>query len=307
MGHEGAVMVDIVTLFCEVDDFYKIYEVRKQKEINDGKITRNRQGFLTKSEIMTILIFFHSSNYRNFKYYYLNLVSLGFKKFFPNLISYNRFVEITSSVLVELCCFLSNKFEPCSGISFVDATKIVVCNNKRISRNKVFKDIAKIGKSTMGWFFGFKLHLIVNEKGGLVAAKITPGNIDDRKPLPEMVEKLFGKLFGDKGYISKELFENLLNQGLTLVTGIKKNMKNKLIPMIDKILLRKRSIIETINDQLKNISQIEHTRHRSFYNFMVNAVCALISYTFRDKKPSISGVWREEDDFVHENMLLIPN
>jgi hypothetical protein len=215
-------------------------------------------------------------------------------------------VEITSSVIVELCCFLTSKFGQCTGISFIDATKIAVCNPKRMSRNKVFEDIAKKGKSSMGWFFGFKLHLIIYDKGELIAAKITPGNTDDRKPVPDMVKELFGKLFGDKGYIKKELFEQLFQDGITLVTNIKKNMKNKLMPIMDKILLRKRSIIETVNDQLKNISQIEHTRHRSCKNFMVNMLCGLIAYTFKDKKPSISNVYCK-DVSINNDLMLIPN
>lgn len=163
------------------------------------------------------------------------------------------------------------------------------------------EEIAAMGKSTMGWFYGFKLHLIVNDKGGLVKALITPGNVDDREPVPKMAANLFGKLFGDKGYIKQSLFEFLLEKGITFITGIKKNMKNKLMALTDKILLRKRSIIETINDQLKNISQIEHTRHRSCTNFMINLLCGLIAYTYQTRKPSIKNACPIDDAF------LIPN
>lgn len=158
-----------------------------------------------------------------------------------------------------------------------------------MSRNKVFSDIAKKGKSTIGWFFGFKLHLIINECGELLAVKFTKGNVDDRSPVLDMVKNIFGKLYGDKGYISKELTENLFDKCVHLITGVKKNMKNKLLTLIDKILLRKRSIIEAVNDQLKNISQIEHSRHRGVYNFIVNILCGLIAYTLQPKKPTISG------------------
>ena len=102
-----------------------------------------------------------------------------------------------------------------------------------------------------------------------------------------------GKLFGDKGYISKALFETLWADGLHLITRLKKNMKNHLMPMIDKILLRKRALIETINDQLKNISQIEHTRHRSVANFMVNLLAGLIAYTYQPRKPSLNIVFNQ--------------
>ena len=129
--------------------------------------------------------------------------------------------------------------------------------------------------------------MIINEKGGLLAVKVTAGNVDDRTYVSEMSSEIFGKIFGDKGYISKKLFEELFERGLQLITTVKKNMKNKLMPMIDKVLLRKRSIIETVNDQLKNISQIEHTRHRSVMNFMVNLLCGLLAYTFQEKKPCI--------------------
>jgi len=127
----------------------------------------------------------------------------------------------------------------------------------------------------MGWFYGFKLHLIVNDQGELITFFLTPGNVDDRKPVPHMAKKLWGKLFGDKGYISQPLFDQLFEQGVQLITPIRKNMKNRLVPLIDKILLRKRAIIETINDQLKNISQVAHTRHRSVDNFLVNLVAGL--------------------------------
>lgn len=279
--------MDIVTLFCDVDDFCKGYESSSQKKLEDKK-RRNRKGRLSRSEVITILIYFHASNYRNFKHYYLDHVYKYLKEYFPNLVSYNRFVEIAQRVAIELAAFLTSRFKPCTGISFIDSTPIAVCNNKRIFRNKVFKGVAARGKSTMGYFYGFKLHLIVNDKGELVKALVTPGNVDDRSPVPKMTEKLFGKLFGDKGYIKQALFETLLEKGITFITGIKKNMKNKLMDMTDKILLRKRSVIETINDQLKNISQIEHTRHRSCTNFMINLLCGLIAYTYQDKKPSIN-------------------
>lgn len=159
-----------------------------------------------------------------------------------------------------------------------------------MSSNKVFKENAKKSRSTIGWFFGFKLHIIVNEQGGLLAVKFTKANVDDLKPALDMVKNIFGNLYGDKSYISKELTAELHDKGISLITGLKKNMQNKLITIRDKILLRKRSIIETINDQLKNISDIEHSRHRSIYNFIVNLLCWLIAYTHQTKKPAIRGI-----------------
>lgn len=297
--------MDLTTLFCDVDDFYK--ENLGEKEENRGRLSskklyRNRKKRLSSSEIMTILIYFHVSGYRNFKTFYLNHVCVYLRDMFPKLLSYNRFVEIMPSVLLPLCHYLTSRLDKPSEISYIDSTKLEVCGKKRISRNKVFGGIGKLGKTTMGWFFGFKLHLIINERGGLVAVKVTAGNVDDRTYVSEMTKKIVGKLFGDKGYISAELFDELMQRGLQLITNVKKNMKNKLMSLIDKILLRKRSIIETVNDQLKNISQIEHTRHRSLFNFMSNVICGLIAYTFRDKKPKIQGI---DPVYQQEHQLIL--
>ena len=141
----------------------------------------------------------------------------------------------------------------------------------------------------MGYFFGFKLHYVINDKGEILSFVITPGNVDDREPLKDkkLIEKIRGKLYADKGYISKELTEILFVDGLHLVTSIKNNMKNVMMEMKDKILLRKRSVIETINDELKNICSIEHSRHRSFGNFITNLLSAMIAYCFFPKKPAI--------------------
>jgi hypothetical protein len=280
-------ITDVTTLYSNVDDFCQSFEPQWRKTlINDGHKTRNRHCALSLSEVMTILIWFHSSRYRDFKHFYFYLLTYH-RREFPKLLSYNRFVELMPEALVGLCAYLETRKGTCTGIQFIDSTAIIVCNNKRIFNHKVFNGFAKRGKTTMGWFFGFKLHIVVNELGELLAFKLTPGNTDDRQPMEGLSRGLFGKLFGDKGYISKALFETLFARGLELITPIRAKMKNKLMPLIDKLLLRKRSIVETINDQLKNISQIEHTRHRSVWNFMVNLVSGLIAYTHQEKKPSI--------------------
>ena len=173
------------------------------------------------------------------------------------------------------------------GIGFVDSTSIIVCQPKRISQHKVFKEIAQIGKTTKGWFYGFKLHFICNHRGEICACRITPGNTDDREPVDLMSSGMLGKLFGDKGYISQSLNESLLERGLQLITGIRKKMKNKLLLLVDKLLLRKRSMIESINNQLKNVFQLEHTRHRSPVNGLINILAAIIAYIFHPHKPSL--------------------
>jgi hypothetical protein len=212
---------------------------------------------------MSIYIHFHQSHYRDFKNYYLYEVKTHYAHLFPKLVTYPRFVTLIKTVLVPLCAFLQTLTGEKTGIYFIDSLLIKACHIKREKQHRVFEGIAKKGKSSVGWFYGFKLHLVINDKGELIAFKLTVGNVDDRQPVPDLVQTLIGKLVGDKGYISQKLFEELLKQGLQLITRIKKNMKNKLMPLVDKLLLRKRAVIESVNDQLKNISQIEHTRHRS--------------------------------------------
>ena len=278
-------MQNLTKLYCEIDDYVKAEESQGKKKLGLTK-HRNRRGKLSASEIMTIIVMFQMSGFRTFKKYYEHLEK-HYRKAFPDLISYNRFLELQPRVLVLLCGFLGTKKGKSTGIAFIDSTPIQVCKPKRAGRNKVFKDLAAKGKSTIGWFYGFKLHLIINDLGDLLSFTITPGNVNDLNPVSRLCKNLRGKLFGDKGYISQKLFKELLQRGIRFFTGVRKNMKNKLLENIDRILLRKRSLIETVNDQLKNIAHLEHSRYRSVASFAVNTVSALISYALQPKKPSL--------------------
>lgn len=284
-------MESLVELFVSVDDFCQAFLPRLEKHLlQSGQIQRRRGRSLTMSEVMTILIHFHQSHYRNFKAYYCEYVVRHLHSEFPGLVSYTRFVDFIPSALLPLCAYLRYAcLGDCTGISFIDSTSIDVCLNQRIASHKVFAGLAARGKTSTGWFYGFKLHLVINDQGELLNVLLTPGNIDDRKPVPDLVKKLFGKLFGDKGYISQPLVE-LLRQtfGVQMVTKLKSNSKNRLpMTLMDRILLRRRAIVESVIDQLKNISQIEHSRHRSVVNFMVNLMSGLIAYAHQPKKPSL--------------------
>ncbi|WP_445735267.1 IS982 family transposase [Mariniflexile sp.] len=281
----------VTEIFCSIDDFCLVFEPALEKrQLSTGKETRKRKFTMSASEIVTITVLFHLSGVRTFKHFYIGYVQKHLGQEFPNTVSYNRFVALMQSNILPLTLYMKTCcLGECTGISFIDTAPIRACKNKRIAQNKVFKDIANVGKSTMGWFYGFKLHIIVNDKGELLDFIITHANVDDRTPLKEdnFLKKIFGSLYADKGYISKELSCLLFDQGLHLVTGIRNNMKNVMMTMRDKILLRKRSVIETINDQLKNIAQAERSRHRSFGNFITNLVASLIAYSFQERKPSI--------------------
>jgi hypothetical protein len=281
--------MSLLELFCHVDDFCRTFEAQWQREqLASGVAHRQRARRLCLSEIMTILIRFHQSHYRNFKAFYIEQVLAQWRAEFPGLVSYSRFVEFIPSALLPLCAYVRQCLGRCTGISFLDSTALAVCNNPRIHQHKVFTGLARRGKTSTGWFFGFKLHLLFNERGELLHFALTSGNVDDRKPVPQMVKRLFGKVFADKGYLSQPLFRRLLETfGIQLITKLKSNMKNRLMPLADKLLLRKRAIAETIIDQLKNVSQIEHTRHRSAVNFLVNLLCGLIAYCHQPKKPSL--------------------
>jgi hypothetical protein len=279
----------ILELFCDVDDFWQQHGQQWERRLlMQGQQSRYRAEVMHPSEIMTILIHFHQSCYRTFKHYYLQYVHVALQQEFPRLLSYTRMVEVMADYLVPLTVYLHTKLGVCTGISFIDSTALAVCKNPRINNHCVFAGLAQRGKTTTGWFFGFKLHLVINDRGELLAFCLTPGNRDDPSPVPRLAKSLFGKLIADKGYLSQPLFEQLFcDQGLQLITRLRKNMANMLMTWGDQCLLRKRAIIESVNDQLKNISQIEHSRHRSPTNFLVNLVGGLIAYCFQPKKPSL--------------------
>lgn len=284
-------MPSLEALFCHVDDFCRRFEpLFHQQLLDDGLRHRRRPRRLCLSEILTILIAFHQSAYRHFKAFYTEMVCAYWRSAFAGLVSYTRFVAWMPDTLLPLSAYLRHCFGPCTGISFIDSTALAVCHVRRVHAHKVFAGLDAWGKSSVGWFYGFKLHLVVSERGELLAMSVTAGNTDDRKPVPELLKDLHGKVFGDRGYISGKLGRQLREDlGIALITKLRRKMTNRLMVMTDKLRLRKRGIIEAINDQLKNISQIEHTRHRSEVNFLVNLVCGLIADCHKPNKPSVAS------------------
>ena len=281
--------LDVTQIFGDVDDFCRAFEQQSlhRPQLLSMPGERLSQSRLSRSEVMTIVIAFQGSGYRTFKEFYTLCVLPGWRHAFPKLVSYNRFVELMPWCLMLLCCYLYTRTGEMTGLAFIDSTPLEVCHPRRARSHKVFQDPVGWSKNSMGWHFGFKLHLVINERGELLAFKLTPANTDDRVPVPELTQGLIGKLFGDRGYIRQERFEELYERGLELVTNYKKKKKNKPVKLIDKIMLRKRALIETVNDQLKNIFQIAHSRHRSPFNFLVNTLAALVAYTYQQKKPAL--------------------
>ena len=275
-------------LFCDIDDFCQTYLPRwKQTLLETEQKRRQRPRMLSESEVMTIAVYFQMSVYRRFKWYYQQYVLVHLRDEFPRLPSYNRFVELMSEMIIPLAAFMQSRCQPSRGIAFIDSTALKVCTTLRIPHHRTFAGLAGRSKSSTGWFYGFKLHFVVNDSGEIVSFCLTPANTDDRTPVPFLAKHLLGKLFGDRGYISEKLTQLLATQDVELITTVRNNMKPKVLKAFDKLLLRKRSIIETINDQLKNIFSLEHSRQRSLFNFLLNALASLIAYSYQPKKPSL--------------------
>jgi len=281
----------LTATYYVVDEFLQNFMPYMEKHLLGSYRSKpTRICSLNSSEIMTIILMFHSARFRDFKAYYQHLAQFHTSEF-PHLVSYNRFIALMPRVLVPLCFFTQSLPKTETGCYFMDATAIKVCHIKRAHANKVFKELGTKSKTSTGWFFGLKLHLIVNDLGEIMNFQLTTGKVNDRFPVMDLCKKLIGKVFADKGYLGKELFEKLMDKGIQVITKIRKNMKNVLMPLWDKLMLRKRSIIETIIDQLKNISQIEHASHRSIPNFLVNLIAGIGAYQLKNKKPSLGKVY----------------
>jgi len=287
--------VDIVALFCDLDDFYQAFlpTWRKQLLPSPGR-HRRRACRLSASEVMTLVVAFQDSDYRTFKHFYRKEVCCYWRAEFPQLVSYQRLIECLPAVLVPLAAYLQTRLGTTQGMAFIDSLPLPVCHNRRILSHKVFAGLAQRGKSSVDWFYGWKLHFVINDRGELLALRLTPGNVDDRTPVPALADGLWGKLFGDRGYISQELFEKLQDKGVHLITKLKSRMRNRLMPLLDKLLLRKRALIESVGEQLKHVCQIAHTRHRSVYNASVHILAALVAYTWHEHKPALHFTEQEQ-------------
>jgi hypothetical protein len=252
----------ITNIFVQIDDFCKEFDAQiKQMKLGvlgGPKKRRNRASLMSDSEIITIMIGFHLGAHKTFKHYYQQIVCVYWRDLFPKSLSYNRFVELQQKCFVVFALFLKEKcLGKCTTISFMDSTTLKVCRNQRIHNHKVFKGLAERGKSSMGWFYGFKLHLVCNEKGELLSFYLTKGNVDDRNPkhIKKMTEQLFGKLFADKGYLSKAFWEMLFSDGIQLFTKLRKNMKNHIMKMEIRFYLEKEPLLRPSMMNLKIIAK----------------------------------------------------
>lgn len=283
----------LIEIFCEIDDFCKQFEKEfAAKLLTDGAGKRKRAFKMSLSEVLTIIVYFNHSGYRTFKDYYKKHVLVHLTNDFHSLLSYTRFVELKNKSVLALFIYTQLYIRrKCTGISFIDSFALKAGHIRRVSSHKVLRGLAQKGKTSTGWFFGLKLHVIINPYGEIIAFYITPGNVADNNEnlLLKITKKLFGKIFGDKGYLIKEsLISKLYSRGIRIVTKIRANMKNKLMPMEDKMLLRKRGVIESVGAVLKQSYSLEHSRHRSVAGFFCHILATVIAYDFHEEKPAIA-------------------
>ena len=281
-------VVDITALYCCLDDFCKVFEDWEAHQLVPSPTARQRTGKLSRAEMLFIMVLFHLSPSKHFKAFYLYGIGCQHRACFGDLPHYDRFVSLMPRLFTPLMVLLHTLSGAETGLYFADSTKLAVCHNRRIDRHRVFAGLAARGKTSMGWFYGLKLHFVINHKGQVMALKITPGNTADSTVLDQMTQHLAGKLYADKGYIGRALFRKLWQRGLHLITGIRRTMRNHLMPLADKLMLRKRFVIETVLDILKTEMGLEHSRHRSVMNAMVHILSCLVADAYRPGKPSIS-------------------
>lgn len=280
----------LLKIYVETDDLLKGFQHWSEQKALGRFLIHKRQPRLSASEICTILVGYHLSGYKCFEYYYRECILKTYLNCFPKAPSYGRFVYHTVWVLPLLLLLLLFKCAQSlrSGYYFIDSKKLEVCHLRREREHKVFKGIARKGKGSMGWFYGLKLHLVINHLGEIVSFLITPASTADNNHsvLRWLLAGLKGKCCGDKGYLTT-LFEHFYTEGLQLLTKPKKNMK--LLPAFreDIKLLKQRPLIESVNDILATVCNVEHSRHRNPWHGMASILSALIAYQYIEQKPHL--------------------
>jgi DDE family transposase len=279
----------LVEDFCQFDDFCQALDLHwEARLLTQGAQPAKKRGpepGLAESEIMTILVLYHSSRFRNFKAFYEGVVLALLRSAFPKAPGYARFIALTSHVWVPLTVFLLSRMGRKTGIYYIDSTPLPVCHNRRINRHRVFADLAARGQTSVGWFFGFKLHLVFNHQREIVALKLTPGNVNDTTPVADLTRDLIGKLFGDKGYVGKDLAKRLLRRGLALMTRVRCNMKRLAVSFFDRALLHGRPIVETIIGHIKEFSSLRLPKHRSVCNAFTHIIATVVAYQINPLPP----------------------
>jgi hypothetical protein len=278
----------LTEIFIVCDDFCQEFEHYSLSQCYEQPARKERQ--MSQSEMMSILIFYHHSGMKCFKYYYEQIILKLLRSYWKKPYAYEAFVAQMPRVNLLLFAFLSAcRLATTTPANYIDSTKLVVAHNRRKQKNKTFQGLARTGKTSTGWFFGFKLHAIINQQGQLVVFGITPANVADNNQnlLNQLTQRLKGFLYGDKGYLTA-LAEKFKERGLELITKYRRTRGLQPLSYQKYYYLQHRGLIETVFDCLKNLCNLDHTRHRSPVNFFVNIWSALLAYTFFDEFPAIT-------------------
>ena len=285
----------LVEDFCQFDDFCQAFcpcwETRLLRQGAQPARKRGPRAGLADSEIMTILVLYHSSRFRHFRAFYEGVVLTLLRSAFPKAPCYARFIALTNHVWVPVTVFLLTRMGRKTGIYYIDSTALPVCHTRRIDRHRVFAGLAGRGKTSLGWFFGFKLHWVFNHQRQIVALKLTPGTVNDTTPVPQLTRDLIGKLFGDKGYLGQDLAHRWLRRGLVLMTRVRRNMKRLPVSFLDKALLNGRNIVETIIGHIKEFSSLRLPKHRSVLNAFTHLTAAIVAYQLNPLPPKPIGAF----------------
>lgn len=285
----------MVYIFCEIDDFCKFLATSNLKNLVCPRMKRIRKRRLTLSEILSIQVFFHYSGAKNFKDFYTKTHVDFLKSNFPQLVSYTRFLELKNEATFFMALFAKYKNQNKStGLSYIDSTALKVSHVRRSNSHKTFKKIAKKGMTSMGWFYGLKLHIVVNHQGEIINFEITAGNVSDGNSdlIDRLTDNVTGILVADKGYIGRA--KDLLKKGIKLLHKPRSNMKKVPIDPVDAALLKSRALIESVFGVLKSSFSLEHSRHRTVLGGIVHIASTLVAYAFKPLKPSI----KRPDDLI---------
>jgi hypothetical protein len=274
----------LITLYCIIDDFINtlVKTDDGHKMLSEWKAKRGPQRRLSLSEVLTLNILRFSFHVNDLKAF-VRLSNSAYKSYFPQLTNYENFLKATNRsfpffVLLLKYLLELNRLVSKDGVYFFDSTALSVCYNWNIATHKVTKDFAARGKTSKGWFFGFKLHGACDSKGNLVSLRFSPGNEHDSRHAEYLTEGLGGLFVGDAGYLLKqEVFQRLFEKHKRILAASRKNMK-RLMTQEQGIMLSKRSAIETVWGVLQERYGLVYHLARNMTGLFRHYCCSLVSF-----------------------------
>ena len=287
LSHNTDLHTTLITIYVFVDDMQDaILESIRPLLTRPTKGTPPiKKHKLSVSEIATLAIFRFYTGHRNWKDFY-NHIKTYHQKDFPNLPTYQNFIAAIdklacfSAILLQGFMHFFRTHTHGEATKFVDGSKLKVCEITRSLSHKVAKDYATKSKTHTGWFYGFRLHIIVNEWMEILGCKIASGSKDERKVLASMWDNIIGMIVADAGYIGKQWAEKAKEGGKVLFAAVRANMK-KLMTKAQHALLKERQKVEIVFSVLKLRFGIENTLPRSIQGYLAHYLWALTAYQLK--------------------------